>query len=32
MLAGLPRPLELSRMEARPVGEDVLIQAYVHEP
>ena len=32
MLAGLPRPLELSRMEARPVGEDVLIQAYVHKP
>ena len=32
MLAGLPRPLELSRMEARPVGDDVLIQAYVHEP
>jgi diaminohydroxyphosphoribosylaminopyrimidine deaminase/5-amino-6-(5-phosphoribosylamino)uracil reductase len=32
MLAGLPRPLELSRMEARPLGEDVLIQAYVHEP
>jgi diaminohydroxyphosphoribosylaminopyrimidine deaminase / 5-amino-6-(5-phosphoribosylamino)uracil reductase len=32
MLVGLPRPLELSRMEARPVGDDVLIQAYVHEP
>jgi diaminohydroxyphosphoribosylaminopyrimidine deaminase/5-amino-6-(5-phosphoribosylamino)uracil reductase len=32
MLAGLPRPLALSRMEARPVGDDVLIQAYVHEP
>jgi diaminohydroxyphosphoribosylaminopyrimidine deaminase/5-amino-6-(5-phosphoribosylamino)uracil reductase len=32
MLEGLPRPLELSRMEARPIGEDVLIQAYVHEP
>jgi diaminohydroxyphosphoribosylaminopyrimidine deaminase/5-amino-6-(5-phosphoribosylamino)uracil reductase len=32
MLAGLPRPVELSRMEARPVGEDVLLQAYVHEP
>jgi diaminohydroxyphosphoribosylaminopyrimidine deaminase / 5-amino-6-(5-phosphoribosylamino)uracil reductase len=32
MLAGLPRPFELSRMEARPVGEDVLIQAYVHDP
>jgi diaminohydroxyphosphoribosylaminopyrimidine deaminase / 5-amino-6-(5-phosphoribosylamino)uracil reductase len=32
MLAGLPRPLALSRMEARPVGEDVLIQAYIREP
>ena len=32
MLAGLPRPLALSRLEARPVGEDILIQAYVHEP
>jgi diaminohydroxyphosphoribosylaminopyrimidine deaminase / 5-amino-6-(5-phosphoribosylamino)uracil reductase len=32
MLAGLPRPLELSRMEARPLGEDVLVQAYLNEP
>ncbi len=32
MLEGLPRPLELSRMEARPIGEDVLVQAYVNEP
>jgi diaminohydroxyphosphoribosylaminopyrimidine deaminase/5-amino-6-(5-phosphoribosylamino)uracil reductase len=32
MLDGLPRPLELSRMEARPIGEDVLIQAYLNEP
>ncbi len=32
MLEGLPRPLELSRMEARPIGEDVLLQAYVNEP
>jgi diaminohydroxyphosphoribosylaminopyrimidine deaminase/5-amino-6-(5-phosphoribosylamino)uracil reductase len=32
MLAGLPTPLELSRMEARQVGEDVLVQAYVNEP
>ena len=32
MLEGLPRPLELSRMEARRVGEDVLIQAYLNEP
>jgi diaminohydroxyphosphoribosylaminopyrimidine deaminase/5-amino-6-(5-phosphoribosylamino)uracil reductase len=32
MLAGLARPLELTRLEARGVGDDVLIQAYVHEP
>ena len=32
MLAGLPRPLELSRLESRALGEDVLLQAYVHEP
>ena len=32
MLEGLPRPLELSRMEARPIGDDVLLQAYLDEP
>jgi diaminohydroxyphosphoribosylaminopyrimidine deaminase/5-amino-6-(5-phosphoribosylamino)uracil reductase len=32
MLAGLPRPLELSRLEARAVGDDVLLQGYLHEP
>jgi diaminohydroxyphosphoribosylaminopyrimidine deaminase/5-amino-6-(5-phosphoribosylamino)uracil reductase len=32
MLEGLPGPLPLTRMEARPIGEDVLIQAYLHEP
>lgn len=32
MLEGLPAGLELTRMEARPIGEDILIQAYVHEP
>jgi len=32
MVAGLPRPLDLSRMEARAIGEDVLIQAYLNEP
>jgi diaminohydroxyphosphoribosylaminopyrimidine deaminase / 5-amino-6-(5-phosphoribosylamino)uracil reductase len=32
MLEGLPGPLELTRMEARPIGPDVLIQAYLHEP
>jgi diaminohydroxyphosphoribosylaminopyrimidine deaminase/5-amino-6-(5-phosphoribosylamino)uracil reductase len=32
MLAGLPGPLELGRLEARAIGEDILVQAYVHEP
>jgi diaminohydroxyphosphoribosylaminopyrimidine deaminase/5-amino-6-(5-phosphoribosylamino)uracil reductase len=32
MLAGLARPLELSRLEARAIGEDLILQAYVHEP
>jgi diaminohydroxyphosphoribosylaminopyrimidine deaminase/5-amino-6-(5-phosphoribosylamino)uracil reductase len=32
LLEGLPRPQGLSRLEARAVGEDVLLQAYVHEP
>ena len=32
MLEGLPRPSELTRMDNRPIGEDVLLQAYVHEP
>ena len=32
MLEGLPGPLELTHMEARAIGEDVLIQAYLHEP
>lgn len=32
MLEGMPRPLELSHMEARPIGADVLLQAYLNEP
>jgi diaminohydroxyphosphoribosylaminopyrimidine deaminase/5-amino-6-(5-phosphoribosylamino)uracil reductase len=32
MLAGMPRPLELTRMEARAIGADVLLQAYLNEP
>lgn len=32
MLEGLPSPLSLARLESRPIGEDVLLQAYVHEP
>lgn len=32
MLEGLPPPLELSRLETRPIGEDVLLQAYLNEP
>ena len=31
MLAGLPGTLGLSRLEARTVGGDVLLQAYLHE-
>lgn len=32
MLEGLPRALELTRLESRPIGEDLLLQAYVHAP
>ncbi|HEU5207017.1 MAG TPA: bifunctional diaminohydroxyphosphoribosylaminopyrimidine deaminase/5-amino-6-(5-phosphoribosylamino)uracil reductase RibD [Gaiellaceae bacterium] len=32
MLEGLLAPLELTRMQARAIGDDVLLQAYVHEP
>ena len=32
VVEGLPRPLELTRMEARPIGADVLLQAYLREP
>jgi len=32
MLEGLPRSIELTRMEARPIGADVLLQAYLNEP
>ncbi len=32
MLEGLPQPLGLKRMETRAIGDDVLLQAYVHEP
>jgi len=32
MLEGMPGPLELTRMEARPIGDDVLLQAYLNEP
>jgi hypothetical protein len=33
MLASrLPRPLELTRLVGRSVGDDVLLEAYVHEP
>lgn len=32
MLAGLVRPLELTRLEARSVADDLLLQAYIHEP
>lgn len=32
MLAGLPRPVQLTRLTATAVGNDVLLSAYVHEP
>jgi diaminohydroxyphosphoribosylaminopyrimidine deaminase / 5-amino-6-(5-phosphoribosylamino)uracil reductase len=32
MVVGLPTPVELTRLAAEPVGEDVLLSAYVHEP
>ncbi len=28
----LPDPLTLTRLTARPVGEDLLLEAYIHEP
>jgi diaminohydroxyphosphoribosylaminopyrimidine deaminase / 5-amino-6-(5-phosphoribosylamino)uracil reductase len=32
MLAGLPGKIALSRLQARSIGEDVLLQGYLHEP
>jgi diaminohydroxyphosphoribosylaminopyrimidine deaminase/5-amino-6-(5-phosphoribosylamino)uracil reductase len=32
MLGALPVPLALTRLTAEPIGEDVLLGAYVHEP
>jgi diaminohydroxyphosphoribosylaminopyrimidine deaminase/5-amino-6-(5-phosphoribosylamino)uracil reductase len=32
LTAALPDPVRLSRLAAQPVGEDVLLSAYVHEP
>ena len=32
LVTALPAPVTLTRMSARPVGEDVLLTAYVHEP
>jgi diaminohydroxyphosphoribosylaminopyrimidine deaminase/5-amino-6-(5-phosphoribosylamino)uracil reductase len=32
MLAGLAGPVRLTRLEARSIGDDVLLQGYVHEP
>jgi diaminohydroxyphosphoribosylaminopyrimidine deaminase/5-amino-6-(5-phosphoribosylamino)uracil reductase len=31
-VAALPEPRRLSRLTSRPVGEDLLLSAYVHEP
>jgi diaminohydroxyphosphoribosylaminopyrimidine deaminase/5-amino-6-(5-phosphoribosylamino)uracil reductase len=32
LLGTLSRPVRLARLQALPVGEDVLLSAYVHEP
>lgn len=32
LVSGLPAPRSLTRLTARPVGQDVLLTAYVHEP
>ena len=32
LLGALSRPVELHRLRAEPVGADVLLEAYVHEP
>ena len=32
LVGDLSRPLELRRLTARPVGDDVLLEAYLHEP
>ncbi|HEU0303682.1 MAG TPA: bifunctional diaminohydroxyphosphoribosylaminopyrimidine deaminase/5-amino-6-(5-phosphoribosylamino)uracil reductase RibD [Gaiellaceae bacterium] len=32
ILGDLSEPVRLTRIEARPVGDDVLVSAYVHEP
>jgi len=32
MLAGVPGPVALTRLEACSIGDDVLLQAYIHEP
>jgi diaminohydroxyphosphoribosylaminopyrimidine deaminase / 5-amino-6-(5-phosphoribosylamino)uracil reductase len=32
LVGALPAPLELRRLTSQPVGEDVLLAAYVHEP
>jgi len=32
LVTSLARAVTLTRLTARPVGEDVLLTAYVHEP
>ena len=32
IVSGLPGKIELSRLEARSIGDDVLLQGYLHEP
>ena len=32
LVSSLPAPVTLTRLTVRPVGEDVLMTAYIHEP
>jgi diaminohydroxyphosphoribosylaminopyrimidine deaminase/5-amino-6-(5-phosphoribosylamino)uracil reductase len=32
LVAALPKPVELQRLRAREVGDDVLLEAFVHDP
>jgi diaminohydroxyphosphoribosylaminopyrimidine deaminase/5-amino-6-(5-phosphoribosylamino)uracil reductase len=31
LVAALPEPVDLRRLRARPVGADILLEAFVHE-
>jgi hypothetical protein len=32
LVAALPEPVRLRRLACEPVGEDLILMAYVHEP